>query len=106
MRYACSMVAFVDGGLPFRSLVFLHLSWIFLSRSLNVLSAKISRCFRSRSSASDLTDAGWVGWVCRMRTAGKKRPVTLFTAFFKVFMACSTVLVSPASAMYSSQASA
>ena len=34
------------------------------------------------------------------------RPLALFTAFLKVFSACSTVLVSPASARYLSQASA
>ena len=64
MRYACSMVAFVDGGLPFGSLVFQHQFWICLSRSLSVSSAGFSPRFRSRSSASDFADAGWAGWKC------------------------------------------
>ena len=58
MRYACSMVPFVDGGLPFGLLVFHHLFF----RSLSVSSAGFSPRFRSRSSASDLADAGRVGW--------------------------------------------
>ena len=62
--------------------------------------------FRSRLSARDLADAGRVGWKCRMRPAGMKRPLALFTAFPKVFSACSKVSVSPASARYSLQASA
>ena len=41
-----------------------------------------------------------------MRPAGMKKPLVLFTAFLKVLSACSTVVVSPASARYSSQASA
>ena len=46
-------------------------------------------------------------WLVRsVRPAGMKRPLALFTAFLKVLSACSTVLVSPASARYSSQASA
>ena len=36
-----------------------------------------------------------------MRPAGMKRPLALFTAFLKVFTACSTVPVSPASERYS-----
>ena len=62
--------------------------------------------FRSRSSASDLANAGRVGWKCRIRPAGMKRPLALFTAFLKVFSACSTGLVSPDSAKYLLQASA
>ena len=88
MRYACSIVAFVDGGLPFGSLVFGSVCLVFRRR------------FRSRSSASDLADAGRIGWNCQMRPVRMKRPLTLFTAFLKVFSACSTVLVSPASARY------
>ena len=71
--------------------------WICLYRSLSDSSAGFSRRFRSRSSAH----AGWVGWKCRMRPTGMKRPLALVTAFVKVFSACSTVLVSPASARYS-----
>ena len=102
-RYACSMVVFVDGGLPFGSLVVLHqffylFVWI-------VLSAGFSRRFRSRSSASDLDDAGRVGCKCRMRPAEIMRPLSLFTAFLTVFLALSTVRISPALAA-SSQASA
>ena len=41
-----------------------------------------------------------------MGPAVTKKPRVLFNAFLKVFSACSTVLVSPASARYSSQASA
>ena len=62
--------------------------------------------FRSRSSASDLADAGRVGWKCWIRPAGMKRPLALFTDFQKVFSACSTVLGSPVSAWYLSQGSA
>ena len=76
--------------------------FICLFRSLSVSSAGFSPRFRSRSSASDLADAGRVCWKCRMRPAGMKRPLALFTAFLKVFSACSYVLVSPASASYSS----
>ena len=64
MRYACSMVAFVDGGLPFGSLVFHHQFLDLLFRSLCVSSAGFSPSFRSRSSASDLADADRVGWKC------------------------------------------
>ena len=64
MRYACSMVVFVDGGLQFCSLVFLHQIWIGLFRSLIVSSAGVSPRFRSRSSASDLADAGRIGRKC------------------------------------------
>ena len=52
------MAAIVDGGLPFGSLVFHNQLWISLIRSLSVSSARFSRRFRSRSSASDLADAG------------------------------------------------
>ena len=41
-----------------------------LFRSLSVSSAGLSPRFRSRSSASDLADAGMVGWMCRMRLVG------------------------------------
>ena len=41
-----------------------------------------------------------------LNAVGMKRPLALFTAFLKVFMACSTVLDLPASARYLSQASA
>ena len=41
-----------------------------------------------------------------MRPAVMKRSLALFTVFLKVFSACFTVLVSPASARYLSQASA
>ena len=75
--------------------------WISLFRSLSDSSAGFSPRFRSRSSASDLADADWVGWKCRMRPAGIMRPLALFTAFLKVFSACSTVLASPSSARYS-----
>ena len=50
--------------------------------------------FRSRSQASDLTDACWIVWKFRMRPAGMKRPLALSTAFLMVFSACSTVVVS------------
>ena len=73
---------------------------------MRVSSSGSSRRFRSRSSASDLADAGRGGWKCRMRPAGMKRALALFTVFLKVFSVCSTVLVSPDSARYSSQASA
>ena len=64
MRYACSMVAFVDGGLPFGSLVSNTSFGICLFRSLSVSSVGFSPRFRSRSSANDLADAGMVGWKC------------------------------------------
>ena len=64
MRYACSMVAFAVGGLPFGSLVFHHQFFICLFRSLNVSSVGFSPRFRPRSSASDLADAGRVGRKC------------------------------------------
>ena len=102
MRYACSMVAFVDGGLPFGSLVFHHQFSICLFRSLSVSSAGFSWRFRSRYSTSDLADAGRLCWKCLMRLAGMKRPLVLVTAFQKVLSACSTVLVSPALTRYSS----
>ena len=41
-----------------------------------------------------------------MWPAGMKRRLALFTAFLKVFSACSIDLVSPDSARYLSQASA
>ena len=53
-----------------------------------------------------MADAGRVGWKCGMRPIGMKRPLSLFTVFLKDFSACSTVLVSPASARYLSQATA
>ena len=107
MRYACSMVSFVDGGLPFGSLVLpLPVFGICLLRSLSVLSAGFSPCFRSRSTASDMIDVVTVGWKFGMRPVGMKRPLALFIAFLKVYPACSTVIVSPASARYLSQASA
>ena len=106
MRYPCSMVAFVDGGLTFVSLVFQHQFLDLFFRSLRNSSAGFNRQFRSHSSASDLADSGTVGWKCRMRSGGIKRPLALFTAFLKVFSACSTVLVSSASERFSSQASA
>ena len=80
-------------------------SYICLLSSLSVSSVGFSPRFRTRSSASDLADAGRVGWKCLMRPAGMKRPLALFTAFLKVFSACSTVLVSPASVRYLSQVS-
>ena len=80
--------------------------FICLFRSLSVSSSGFSPRFRSRSSASDLADASSVGWKCWMRPVGMKRPLALFTAFLKVLSACSTILVSPASARYSSHASA
>ena len=80
--------------------------WICLFRLLSVLSAGLSLRFRSRSSASDLADAGSVGWKCRLRPAGMKKPQSLFTDFLKVFSDCSTILVSPDSARYLSLASA
>ena len=40
--------------------------------------AGFSRPDRSRSLTSDLTDAGSVGWKCRMRPAGMMRPLDLF----------------------------
>ena len=54
------MVAFVDSGLPFGSLVFHHQFLICLFKSLSVLSAGFSPPFWSCSSASDLADAGRV----------------------------------------------
>ena len=65
--------------------------FICLFRSLSISSAGFSRRFRSRSSASDLADAGSVGWKCRMRPVGMKRPLASITTFLKVFSACSTV---------------
>ena len=103
MRYACSMVAFVDGDVPFGLIVFPHQFRICLIRSLCVSSAGFCRRFRSRSSASDLADAGRVGWKCRMWPAGRKRLLALFTAFLTDFSAFSTVIDSPALAKYSSQ---
>ena len=80
--------------------------WIYMFISLSVSSAGFSRRFRSRLSACDLADAGQVSWKCRMRPDGMKGLLALFTAFLKVFSTCSTVLASPASAKYLSQASA
>ena len=74
---------------------------ICLFTSLSVTSVGLSQRFRSRS----LADASWVGWLCRMWPVGMKRPLALSTASQKFFLACSTVLVSPASSRYSSQAS-
>ena len=79
--------------------------WICLFRSLSVSSAAFSPHIRSRSSASDLADAVLVGRKFLMLPVGMKRPLALFTDFLEVFSACSTVLVSPASAMSLSQAS-
>ena len=93
MPYACSMVAFVYGVLQFGSLVLHHLFFICLFRSLSDSSAGFSRRYRTRSSASDFSDADIVGWKCRMLPAGMKRPLAFSTAFLKVFSACSTVLV-------------
>ena len=67
MRYSSSMVAFVESGLPFCSLVIHQQFWISLFRSLSVSSAGFSRRFLSRSSAIDLADACKVGWKCWMR---------------------------------------
>ena len=64
MQYACSMVEFVNGELPFGSFVFHHQFFICLFSSLSVSSAVFSPRFFSRSSASDLADAGRVGWKC------------------------------------------
>ena len=75
-------------------------------RSLSVSSAGFSRRFRYRSSASDLADAGRVGWICRMRPVGMKIAMALFTAFLKAYSAYSTVHLSPATARYSSKVSA
>ena len=105
MRYACSVVAFIDGGLSFGLSSIINFL-ICLSISLSVSSEGFSRRFRFRSSARDLADAGRVGWKCRMRPAGMMRPQALFTDFLKVFSASSTVLFSLASATYSSLASA
>ena len=80
--------------------------FICLLRSLCVSSEGLSQRFRSPSSASDLADAGRVVWKNRMRPTGVKKPLTQFTALLEVFSACSMVLVLPASARYSSQASA
>ena len=106
MRYVYSMVAFVDGGFPFGSLFF-HLQ--LLDLFVWIVERYVGRFtprFRSRSLESDLTDADWVDWMCRMRPAGMKRPLALFITFLWVISACSTVLYSSASARYSSQASA
>ena len=105
MRFGCSMVAFVDGRLPFDSLVFHHQYCICLFIPLGVSSAGFSRRFRTRSSTSDFADAGRFGWKCRMRPTVTETPMALFTAFLQVFLACSTILVSTASARYSSQTS-
>ena len=61
MRYACSMVAFVNGGLPFGSLVFHHQVLNLLFRSLSVSSVGFGPHFWARSSASELADASRVG---------------------------------------------
>ena len=54
---------------------FVHLSsttsfGICLFRSLSISPAWFSRRFRSRSSETDLADAGKVGWMCRI-TGGR-----------------------------------
>ena len=109
-RHSCDMpvrwphLSTVDSHLV--RLFFITSFFIRLFRSLSDSSAGFSRRLRSRSSVSYLADAGRVGLKCRMRPTGMKRPLALFTAFLKVFSACSTVLVSPASARYLSQASA
>ena len=79
--------------------------WICLFRSLSVSLAGFSPRIASRLSASDFVDAGRVGWMWLMRPAGMKRPLALFAYFLKVFSACSTVLVLPASARYLSHVS-
>ena len=75
MRYACSMVAFVDGGLPFDSLVVHHQSLDLFVWIVERIVGGFSRRLRSRSSASDLADAGTVGWMCRI-TAGRNEEAT------------------------------
>ena len=65
---------------------------ICLFRSLSVSSVGFSPRFRSRSSASDLTDADRVGWKCLMRQVGINWPLALFTAFLKVFSLVRQVL--------------
>ena len=83
MRYTCSMVVFVDGGLSFSSLVFHHQFWDLSDQIAERFVGGIIRSYRYRSWASDLAD----GWKCRMRPAGMKRPLTVFTAFLRTFLA-------------------
>ena len=95
-------------GLPFGSLIFHHQFFG---------SVCLDRCaFRRRDLVSAfslvhrrpiwLMPTGLVGSVECGRPAGVKRPLALFGASLNVFSACSTVLASPASVNYSSQASA